>query len=135
MKYNSLAAALALGCLAFPAAAQSLVAGTKWVNERGSELTILGVDSSTGALTGSYFTLAPIPCKEIAHPVSGYVAADRIVFSVLWRSPKIDCQAATALSGILDKGVIAMDWETIFFNPQQSRSVRAKGSDVYSPRK
>jgi len=28
-----------------------------------------------------------------------------------------------------------MDWETIFFNPQQNKSVRAKGSDVYSPKK
>lgn len=135
MKYGVLAAALALGCVAIPAHAQSLAAGTKWVSERGSELTITSIDSATGALTGSYLTLAPIPCKDIPHPVAGYVAADRIVFSVHWRSAKIDCQAATALSGILADGVIAMDWETVFFNPQQSKSVRAKGSDVYSPKK
>jgi Avidin family len=135
MKYGSLAVAFALGCVAFPVAAQTLAAGTKWVNERGSELTITSIDTATGALTGSYFTMAPFPCKEIPHPVAGYVAADRIVFSVNWRSAKIDCQAATALSGILENGAIAMDWETIFFNPQQSKSVRGKGSDVYSPRK
>jgi hypothetical protein len=58
-----------------------------------------------------------------------------LVFSVHCRSAKIDYQAATALSGILTDGVIAMDWVTIFFNPQQSKSVRAKGSDVYSPKK
>jgi hypothetical protein len=88
MKYGVLAAALALGCFATPANAQSLTAGTKWVNERGSELTITSIDTATGAL-----------------------------------------------SGILDNGVIAMDWETILFNPQLNKSVRAKGSDVYSPKK
>jgi len=71
MKYRALAATLALGCVALPATAQTLAAGTKWVNERGSELTIASIDSATGALTGSYFTLAPIPCKEIPHPIGG----------------------------------------------------------------
>lgn len=135
MKHMLLASTLALGCVAIPAAAQSLAAGTKWVNERGSELTITGIDAATGALAGSYFTMATFPCKAIPHPVVGYAAADRIVFSVHWRSAKIDCQADTALSGILTNGAIAMDWETIFFNPQQGRSMRVKGSDVYSPRK
>lgn len=64
-------ATLALGCVVLPAAAQTLAADTKWVGERGSELTITGIDAATGALTGSYVTMAAFPCKAIPHPAAG----------------------------------------------------------------
>jgi hypothetical protein len=89
----------AIGC-AMPQAAQAqtkLTAGSSWVNELGSVLTIDNI-ASNGLMTGSY--VSNVGCGAgTAQPMTGWYYSGNdggaITFSVYWQS----CNSVTSWSG------------------------------------
>jgi hypothetical protein len=91
--------ALMMACSPLPSAhAQSqLTAGTAWINERGSVLTIANIGSN-GLLSGTYVTSVGCSAGQ-PQPMTGwYYGAENggaITFSVVW----LGCNSVTSWSG------------------------------------
>ncbi len=121
--------------MAVPAQAQSkLVAGSKWVNEVGSVLTIEKVGSN-GMLSGTF--LSQIGCGHgKPQPMTGWFypgkSGGAITFSVIWR----DCDSVTAWVGQYNysSNVFSTLWYLSFAALPAWNGIAA-GSDLFKPQK
>ncbi len=76
------------------AGAQELAAGTVWVNENNSAMTLTSVDPTTGLMTGTFVT--GVGCGVgVEWPLSGFYNQGAITFTVNFQ----ECQSATSWSG------------------------------------
>ena len=109
------------------AGAQELAAGTVWVNENNSAMTLTNVDPTTGLMTGTFVT--GVGCGVgVVRPLSGFYNQGAITFTVNFQ----ECQSATSWSGQMSStgSQIVTLWYLAVSGPPAWNSVMA-GSDVF----
>jgi hypothetical protein len=113
--------------LPFAAGAQDLAAGTVWVNQNNSAMTLTSVDPNTGLMTGTFVT--GVGCGVgVVRPLSGFYNQGAITFTVNFQ----ECQSATSWSGQMNTmgNQIVTLWYLAVSGPPAWNSVMA-GSDVF----
>ena len=122
-------ALLALG----PAAAQTRQAGTTWVNELGSVLTIESFNPDN-SITGTYVNNASgFGCQGTPYPINGWANSYAIGFSVLWTNASEDCNSLTSWTGYYDaaSNTLVTHWNLVFMG--QDGPLVQPGQDTFTP--
>lgn len=116
------------------ALAQSIAAGSVWVNDGGSELTITTVGSD-GAISGTYINkVEGFDCKNEPMAVNGWVDGDLLSFSVRWKNAAKDCGSITAWTGYVAAGQIFTDWDLVYTAAATGLPTHLKQSNVFHPK-
>ncbi len=110
------------------AGAQELAAGTVWVNENNSAMTLTSVDPTTGLMTGTFVT--GVGCGVgVVRPLTGFYNQLAITFTVNFQ----ECQSATSWSGQMNPtgNQIVTLWYLAVSGPPAWNSIIA-GTDVFT---
>ena len=109
-----------------------LAAGTSWVNQRGSVLTITSVGAD-GQLGGQYVnSAAGFGCQGTPYPVVGWVLGNTIGWSVKWSNASENCNSVTVWGGIISAtGAIQTQWVLAYTDAQGSKLLT--GTDLFKP--
>ncbi len=110
------------------AGAQELAAGTVWVNENNSTMTLTSVDPTTGLMTGTFET--GVGCGVgVVRLLSGFYNQGAITMTVNFQ----ECQSATSWTGQMNSTgtQIVTLWYLAVSGPPAWDSVLA-GSDVFT---
>lgn len=125
------ALAVVLGATA--GCAQNIPPNSTWVNQRGSTLRIVSIDSATGALRGEYINQAAgFECKGTPYVATGWVDSEKIAFSVHWKNATADCKSITSWTGYLEKGFLVTDWDLTYIDAELGRPAVIRGSDTFT---
>ncbi|MDD1522402.1 MULTISPECIES: avidin/streptavidin family protein [Bradyrhizobium] len=95
-------------CRYVGACSRAVASPSKWVNQRGSLLSIQTLDASTGNFAGTYVNNATeVSCQGQPYLVAGVVTANRIAFYVNWTAPAApNCATITIWNGrVADKNI------------------------------
>jgi pyruvate/2-oxoglutarate dehydrogenase complex dihydrolipoamide acyltransferase (E2) component len=128
-----MAAFLAALLHAGAAQAQSIKAGTTWVNQFESTLTIDTLDAESGALKGTYISRLGQYCTGTKHDAVGWVDGDRVVFSVRWKTSAADCKSITSWAGYVVNGKIVAFWDLVYVSPVDGSNFVHRGTDIFEP--
>ncbi len=115
------------------ARAQSIKAGTTWINQFESTLTIDTLNPETGALKGMYISRLGQHCVGTKHEAVGWVDADRIVFSVRWKTAAADCKSITSWAGYFINGKIVAFWDLVYVSGVDGANFVHRGTDIFEP--
>ncbi len=127
-------AALVILCLSMagPARSAEIMAGSTWVNERGSTVTFTGVGSE-GNLEGYYINRAAgFGCQNTRYSMVGWSYETNITFTVIWNNPTENCHSITAWTGFFTQSGFTTLWQLVktgTINPGQI----LQGSDTFKP--
>jgi hypothetical protein len=130
--HRRVVAGLLLLALGGAAAAAPIEAGTIWRNDRGSTLVIRSIDAD-GRLAGDYVNAAPgFPCQGTPFPVIGWLAGEKIVFSVRWKNASEDCGSLTTWAGFIADGVLVTEWSLVRTDPQSGKGMVLHGASRFT---
>jgi hypothetical protein len=123
-----IAAVILAVSLPHAAGAQDLAAGTAWVNENGSIMTLTNVDPTTGLMTGTFVTAVGCGVGKV-RPLTGFYNQLAITFTVNFQ----ECQSATSWSGQMNQASnrIVTLWYLAVSGPPAWNSILA-GTDVFT---
>jgi Avidin family len=112
--------------------ATSIEALSAWTNQSGSTLYIDAI-APNGQVSGHYINRAQgYGCQNIAYPMTGWLYANSITFTVKWQSTTQSCNSITSWTGFFYGGKINTLWQLVV-NGSTSTSQILKGSDTFTP--
>ncbi|HEB79981.1 MAG TPA: hypothetical protein ENI79_05860 [Rhodospirillales bacterium] len=133
MKRNFIAPFLLLAVmltLSVQASAGKLTSGSKWVNQRGSVLTINSV-ASNGLMSGTYVNNdTSFGCVGIEYPMTGWFYVKPITFAVTWNNSTKKCNSLTSWIGFVTGASIQTNWTLVTVDQQ---TLTGKDTFKYSP--
>nr|WP_192923550.1 avidin/streptavidin family protein [Sinorhizobium medicae] len=116
------------------AEAQSIGAGSTWVNDGGSELTIVSI-SNEGELTGTYVNkVAGFDCQNETMAMKGWLDGNLLSFTVRWKNANKDCASITSWTGYFAAGKIFTDWDLVYTAANTGLPTHLKESNVFRPK-
>lgn len=130
MKLFSLTALLLITTVS-TAYAQSIQAGSTWVNAGGSELSIASIGSD-GAILGTYVNkVKGFSCKNEPMNLTGWLDGDLISFTVRWKNKNVDCKSITSWTGYFASGKIFTEWDLVYTASSTGLPTHLKDSNVF----
>jgi len=111
--------------------AQSIQPNTRWVNQRGSILTITSIGAD-GQIGGSFVNHAKkFACKDDAYPINGWTDGQKISFSVRWKIVGHDCNSITAWVGYMTGAQITTEWTLVYVADSSHAPAILRESDIF----
>jgi|SRR5215217_7266550 len=119
-----------------PLSAQAQVTvPSRWVNDKGSVMSIHTLDPSTGKFAGTYINnAAGFKCQGSEYQLEGSATGNQVNFLVNWKGIFVpDCKTITIWNGRIVSNRITTMW-TLYYVGSDWRFHKLTGQDVFTKR-